>query len=224
MPDLITIDTLFDWQEEREQEEALQDAEPRTRGKKFGGRHRKPWPSREVTEEELAIGPTRTCTQCGVKYPETKEFYHRRKPGISHRRGRNIQRHKAYWHKVCRGCGRKRQDGAYLRWANRRPFKARLSSIKGRALQKGIEWGFDSPEDLREFMDTPCHYCGGEVEQRIGLDRVDSAKGYIPGNVVQCCTSCNMAKSNHSVDEWYAHMENILTHAGRLVLTLDQPL
>jgi hypothetical protein len=205
------IDLLFDWQEEREAEEPAGE-EFRAKGvRRADGRPRRPWPPREVTEEELAFRTTRTCTKCGVKYPETKEFYHRRKPSISHRRGRNITQSKAYWQKVCRGCGRRRQDGAWRRWANRHPFKARLSSIKGRALQKGIEWGFDY-EDLREFWGTPCHYCGGEVHNRLALDRVDNNEGYVPGNVVQCCTSCNQAKSTHSVDEWVAHMERVLSH------------
>ena len=82
------------------------------------------------------------------------------------------------------------------------------------ARKREIEWGFDHPEDprLRDLYDAPCHYCGGDVSNRIALDRVDSTKGYVPGNVVQCCPTCNMMKMRLSVDEWVAHMERVLNH------------
>lgn len=204
------IDLLFDWQDEREVERERDDpqgAEPRTivTPKKRGYKV-KPWPPREVTEEELASGPTRVCSRCGEAYPETKEFYRWIEAATYATRHEGLRRFKARWVVSCRGCNRLR----VMRYA--RSFRARCVHIKKGGERRGIEWGFDNPEDLREFWDAPCHYCGGEVEQRLGLDRVDSTKGYIPGNVVQCCTTCNMAKSNHSVDEWVAHMKKVLEH------------
>jgi len=92
------------------------------------------------------------------------------------------------------------------------PFTTRRLRIQRSSRKRGIEWGYDNPEDLREFWDAPCHYCGGEVEQRLGLDRIDNDKGYIPGNVVQCCLTCNHMKRSHSVDEWVAHMRKVLEH------------
>jgi len=80
------------------------------------------------------------------------------------------------------------------------------------ARKREIEWGFDDQEDLRDLYDTPCHYCDGEVKSRIALDRVDSTKGYVPGNVVQCCSTCNVMKMRLSVDEWVDHMERVLSH------------
>lgn len=35
-----------------------------------------------------------------------------------------------------------------------------------------------------------------------GIDRVDSKKGYVAGNVVTCCRNCNQAKSDKSIDEF----------------------
>jgi hypothetical protein len=43
-----------------------------------------------------------------------------------------------------------------------------------------------------------------------GIDRVDNSKGYIPGNCVACCGTCNLAKRELTVDEF-------LTWAHRLV-------
>ena len=189
------IDLLFDWQEEREVEREQDDTQPDARSRFSAPPHRprKPWPPREVTEEELASGPTLKCRRCERVYPETVEFF---------RRGR-------YYHHICRGCRRKE------RWGDKersRTFGFRVSSLKTGAGKRRLEWGFDNREDLREFWDTPCHYCGGEVTQRLGLDRVDNDKGYIPGNVVQCCTTCNSMKLDLSVDEWVAHMKKVLEH------------
>lgn len=35
----------------------------------------------------------------------------------------------------------------------------------------------------------------------IGLDRLDNAKGYEPGNVVSCCSECNIARSDNFTPE-----------------------
>ena len=200
------IDILFDWREEREadrEENAQPQPDARSRTWVAGTKRRKPWPPRKLTERELASSPTRTCTKCGETYPETKEFY------FWHKQRR-------YYSTQCRGCDRREARKRLQRMASRRdPFTNRWLRIQKSSRERGIEWGFDNPEDLREFWDTPCHYCGGEVEQRLGLDRVDNDKGYIPDNVVQCCTTCNHMKRSHSVDEWTAHMEKVLEHLGR---------
>lgn len=45
------------------------------------------------------------------------------------------------------------------------------------------------------FLDQPCYYCGHPLnETGIGLDRLDSDRGYVLDNVVPCCGTCNMAK------------------------------
>jgi hypothetical protein len=42
-----------------------------------------------------------------------------------------------------------------------------------------------------------CHYCGiSRPNATNGVDRVDSTKGYIPGNIVTCCGPCNLMKNN----------------------------
>jgi hypothetical protein len=79
----------------------------------------------------------------------------------------------------------------------------------------------------------PCTYCGKEpsnvfyVKYRTkgqlsrvpgmeirysGLDRVDSSKGYVHGNVVPCCGECNLLKNDGTLDEFFAHVERIQSH------------
>ncbi len=204
------IDLLFDWREEREADREEDHPQPDARSRRWvTGRRRKPWPPRKITEEDLASGPTRTCTKCGETYPETKEFY----CWLAKRHATAGYERKARWVTWCRGCNRRIARKRQQREESRRdPFTNRWLRIQKSSRERGIEWGFDDQEDLREFWDTPCHYCGGEVEQRLGLDRVDNDKGYIPGNVVQCCTTCNHMKRSHSVDEWTAHMKKVLEH------------
>jgi len=203
------IDLLFDWRDERREANREPQPQPDARSRTWvPGRRMKQWPPRKVTERELASGPTRTCTKCGETYPETKEFY----CWVKARTTAGYQR-RARWVTWCRGCTRREERERQQREESRLgPFATRWLRIQRSSRRRGIEWGFDNPEDLREFWDTPCHYCGGEVEQRLGLDRIENDKGYIPGNLVQCCTTCNHMKRSHSVDEWVAHMRRVLEH------------
>jgi hypothetical protein len=49
----------------------------------------------------------------------------------------------------------------------------------------------------------PCHYCGGKLpEAGYGLDRINPELGYVYGNVVPCCTECNISKHNRTISEF----------------------
>lgn len=62
-----------------------------------------------------------------------------------------------------------------------------------------------------------CLYCGGMSPGKnfVGIDRLDSSRGYEVGNVVPCCTRCNMMKGDQTLNDWFSHMEKILTFSGR---------
>lgn len=71
----------------------------------------------------------------------------------------------------------------------------------------------------------PCHYCGrsnvnkGRVRYNYafdynGIDRIDSSLGYIPGNVVACCGTCNTMKQRMSPAEFVAHLRLVLEHSA----------
>lgn len=63
-------------------------------------------------------------------------------------------------------------------------------------------------EEFSEYWQQPCTYCGDDVAT-IGLDRVDSSRGYSVDNVVPCCTTCNIMKSNLSVGHFLNHISKI---------------
>lgn len=48
-----------------------------------------------------------------------------------------------------------------------------------------------------------CEYCGDVIGPGgHGVDRIDSSKGYMLGNIVTCCKRCNAAKSDMPLSEW----------------------
>ena len=72
-------------------------------------------------------------------------------------------------------------------------------------------------EQFFELLDKPCHYCGvlpasetwtgrfkvkAHVLRHGGIDRVDNKKGYVSDNCVPCCSDCNFAKHDLSLDEF----------------------
>ncbi len=86
-----------------------------------------------------------------------------------------------------------------------------------------------SKEEVWELIQQPCHYCGvdpyhvwpttGHTNGAItyqGLDRLDSERGYVAGNVVPCCGTCNKAKLAMSVEEFRAWVCRVHQHwAGK---------
>lgn len=91
-------------------------------------------------------------------------------------------------------------------------------SYKFRARQKGLAFEL-SEEQFRNLSQMNCHYCdakpSGTSKSRYdvfvynGLDRKDSAQGYILDNVVPCCSICNHAKHTMSYDTFCAWLDRI---------------
>lgn len=59
------------------------------------------------------------------------------------------------------------------------------------------------------LTNSNCFYCGGEG---YGVDRINSAIGYIDGNVRPCCGKCNLMKYTHSTDVFMKHIKKIHDH------------
>lgn len=90
----------------------------------------------------------------------------------------------------------------------------RFGSYKSDARNiRGIEFSITKDEFLL-FWQKPCFYCDGAIET-VGLDRVDNARGYILGNVVSCCKTCNFSKHILDRDEFIAHCEKVAAKAAR---------
>jgi hypothetical protein len=102
--------------------------------------------------------------------------------------------------------------------ARNRVLNAYLWGARGR----NLKWEL-TDEEFDRLVTQNCAYCGCEpsmIEKGVhpssgdfihgGIDRVDSAQGYVIANVVPCCTICNHAKMAMSHAEF-------MTWIGRLV-------
>lgn len=75
-----------------------------------------------------------------------------------------------------------------------------------------------------ELTSSNCHYCNHPPHQVIdkrtvgsngvcvynGIDRMDSAKGYISENCVPCCRMCNYAKRNMPYDAFILWLDKLV--------------
>jgi hypothetical protein len=68
-----------------------------------------------------------------------------------------------------------------------------------------------SKEYFAKFWKEPCYYCGKLIDV-IRLDRIDSKKGYVLGNIRSCCFECNQRKSDLSEEEFLKQIERIYLH------------
>lgn len=87
-----------------------------------------------------------------------------------------------------------------------------LSEYRRGASARGLTFALDK-EMFRALTKQDCFYCGEPPAQirtlhkaatghaaytYSGIDRVDNAVGYLAGNVVACCSACNVAKGTMS--------------------------
>jgi hypothetical protein len=99
----------------------------------------------------------------------------------------------------------------------------RIRTIRGGAVKRKLAYSL-SRDEFMSFWKKPCVYCGDDIET-VGLDRIDNLQGYIVGNVVACCATCNRMKSDMSMDEFLERCGRIsarattssasLTHSGK---------
>ena len=81
-----------------------------------------------------------------------------------------------------------------------------------------------SKEECVHLFQGDCYFCGlppSEIHHRVGqkgnyiysgIDRIDSTKGYVVGNVASCCTACNYLKSNRTNANFINHVKRIANH------------
>lgn len=89
--------------------------------------------------------------------------------------------------------------------------------LLGNATSRGIEVGITQEFYEKELLNKPCMYCGDTViHAGSGVDRIDSEIGYVEGNVVPCCPTCNNMKNTLSKENMLQHMLKVLRHNGGL--------
>lgn len=74
----------------------------------------------------------------------------------------------------------------------------RFNSAKSQSKRRKKVWEL-SFEEYCNIIKDPCYYCNGvlgKVTHAIGIDRIDSSIGYVKGNVLSCCYTCNRVKGD----------------------------
>jgi hypothetical protein len=145
----------------------------------------------------------KACSQCGVvqdldQYPKT---YHKRKNGASYGDGRRAN---------CRICENKRRKKSY----DNNPLTRMFMNAKSRCRQYDIEFNLELTDlQIPEF----CPILGIKLELgwrdnypfAPSIDRIDSTKGYVKGNVAVVSLLANRMKTNATLDQCLAFALNI---------------
>lgn len=114
------------------------------------------------------------------KNPEDAKKYEHRPDRVAKRRERQRRR----WHQV------RKYEPKKVYWGKRNSFSINRSKAK----RRGLEWALSEAE-YSELRANLCSYCGFSLPiYGSGLDRVDNSKGYVLGNLVPCCSSCNLTR------------------------------
>ena len=101
---------------------------------------------------------------------------------------------------------RKKLSSAAIRQHKLRPYESAYNTLRCNAKRRRLEFTLTFEDYLSIIGKGECFYCGAKLHwpeynvrksQASNLDRKDSDYGYITGNVVACCWSCNNIKSDH---------------------------
>ena len=84
--------------------------------------------------------------------------------------------------------------------------RERINSIRSNANNRKIPMLL-SKDEIKQFLYKPCYYCG--QEKCMGVDRIDSSKGYTKENCVPCFFICNRIKNKYSLDVFLDRVEKI---------------
>ena len=105
-------------------------------------------------------------------------------------------------------------------------IRKRFLGMRWMSQQENLTFGFENigqaiPYYMKNGQSRPCAYCGRipETGKVWGLDRVKPSLGYVPGNLVPCCSShfespqlsCQGSKSKFSLLSW---MERSMSRAN----------
>ena len=109
------------------------------------------------------------------------------------------------------------------------PFAALLASVKTRAKRKGLDFDIDEDylrsldRDVCPYLEIPIYWKNGygngvQSSDSKSLDRIDSQRGYVKGNLIICSMRANQILSNATAEE----ME-IITRNFKRIINSTQP-
>ena len=107
-------------------------------------------------------------------------------------------------------------------------FNYRRNLYRDSAKKRGLPFNL-TDEEITILFAGNCVYCGCPPSQKFksrkmaygygeliynGIDRLNSKLGYVHGNVVSCCGTCNNAKSDMDENEFIAWLNKVAKYLG----------
>ena len=99
------------------------------------------------------------------------------------------------------------------------------SSYRINALKKNRAFEL-TKEMYAHMVEIPCCYCRRDITEtnKSGIDRIDSTKGYVEGNMVSCCSECNYMKGTLSREKFTQMVLRIGENAENIRIPSDMPV
>jgi hypothetical protein len=92
--------------------------------------------------------------------------------------------------------------------------------VKG-AKKRGIHFELKKT-DFEAMIVAPCFYCQHQTPGEVnGIDRLDNHQGYVEGNTVACCSTCNDAKGTQHPMEFIDKLCAIQGYRGDVPITAE---
>lgn len=96
------------------------------------------------------------------------------------------------------------------------------------ALKRGLTWEVPF-ETFMQITGEPCYLCGIESSNSYvhdsrkpssknnpfvynGIDRVVNSAGYVHGNLMSCCGTCNMAKKSMDIESFLSYIARVYSY------------
>lgn len=156
---------------------------------------------------------TKTCTKCKLSKSVNDFYSNKTRKGTPYLNSRckkcsntiKIARRRVYRTTTI---GKKRSSEQAKIQNAKRHLPTRKYAL-AKAIAKARKQDFNLTEtDYIASQALQCHYCKDALPKGgIGLDRINNDQGYIEGNVLPCCTFCNIARSNNFT---VSEMENFI--------------
>lgn len=96
---------------------------------------------------------------------------------------------------------------------------------RNKAKERGLRFDI-SKDKFRALIEENCVYCGSPPNNTRkgykgfyvynGIDRIDNTIGYIEGNIVTCCYTCNHAKGTKTIEEFIEWLNTLVGYRNQL--------
>lgn len=124
-----------------------------------------------------------------------------------------VVEYKKLQNKHTRSCGCLQKESRFRKRSSNEDkyLNKKWCSYRGQAKRRELEWNLTKSQFASLVKDI-CFYCNSlSPTGYVGIDRLNSKKGYYIGNCVSACFTCNYAKGTKSVKEfkkWIAKVHN----------------